>query len=82
MAGYFFRFDDQAHKAIAQTTPLIMGSIRHDIVTTGGNAIMDPEVRIADIPTLIRYVPRALLIGFLAPLPGQLFDTHGTTGGM
>lgn len=76
------QLDEQALKTMALTTPSMLGSVRHDIVFVGGNAVMDPHVLISNPWTLITYLPRALSIGFLAPFPWQWFDTQGTTGGM
>jgi hypothetical protein len=41
---------------------------------------MDPKAMIAHLGSLLRYLPRALAIGLLAPFPSQWFDTKGSTG--
>jgi len=43
---------------------------------------MDSWAEIKSLQRLIKYLPRALLIGTLAPFPSQWFDTKGSTGVM
>ena len=41
---------------------------------------MDPWAQISSPGRLLTYLPRAMVIGFLAPFPWQWFDTKGSTG--
>ena len=73
----------QAHRMFyAQATPAMLNYNRQSFVADGGYALVDAHVDISDPWKLLRYLPRALLLGFFSPLPWQWFDAHGSTGPM
>ena len=43
---------------------------------------MDPWARLATPQQVMRYLPRALAVGFFAPFPWQWFETTGSTGAL
>jgi tetratricopeptide (TPR) repeat protein len=78
--GGVTRLDDEAFLAASEMTPESLGSRRQGFVEGGGYSLMDVWAKISTPKDLITYLPRALLIGFLAPFPSQWLDTQGSTG--
>ena len=76
------KLDDQALQTAQEATPEALDARRRSFVLTGGHSLMDATATIRDPKALIRYLPRALVIGVLAPFPAQWFDTTGSTGSM
>jgi hypothetical protein len=76
------QIDEQAIQSMRETTPAALGAVRHGFVTTGGYSQMDAQAIISSPRQLIQYLPRALVIGLLAPFPWQWFDARGSTGCM
>lgn len=73
---------DQWLAFLHEMSPQSLGILRSSVIVGGGNALVDANTNISRPLALITYLPRALLIGFLAPFPWQWFDTSGSTGGM
>lgn len=71
---------EQALVTASEATPERLDVWRHGFVASGGHSLMDPLAMISNPGQLLRYVPRALAIGFLAPFPWQWFDLRGSTG--
>lgn len=69
-------------KILKEFKPDTLAGARHDVVSIGGYSVMDPSAFISTPAAMLRYLPRALLIGFLAPFPWQWLDVHGSTGVM
>lgn len=80
LAHSMAQMDDQAFAMASETTPQALGNRRQGFVASGGYSLMDPSAIISNPGRLLRYAPRALAIGLLAPFPGQWFDTRGSTG--
>lgn len=74
------KIDDQASSTMDELTPQALGSMREGFVATGGYSLTDAWAKISTPEKLITYLPRALVIGLLAPFPWQWFDTKGSTG--
>ena len=72
----------QGRSVISEMGPQWLGGLRSSVVFSGGSSLMDVQSDISDLRTLAAYLPRAILVGFLAPFPWQWFDTSGSTGGM
>ena len=49
-------------------------------MTSGPGSVIDPDVRLKGRADIIRYLPRAAVIGFFAPFP-NMWLTSGTEGG-
>lgn len=60
-------------------TPTALDGVRQGFVQTGGHSVVDEDVTINRSGVLLRYIPRALMIAFLAPFPVQWADVHGRT---
>ncbi len=73
---------DQAVFSAQETTPEALAFRREGFVSTGGHSLMDAWAKISSPRKLVTYLPKALLIGFLAPFPSQWFDVKGSTGFM
>ena len=67
---------------IQEMSPHRLVSLRDCVIAGGGHTVVDKQADISQPLDLLGYLPRALFIGFLAPFPGQWFDTSGSTGGM
>ena len=78
----FRLLNDQALKVVSESRPEVLGSMRRGFVSSGGNSLMDGWAQISSLRKLLTYLPRALLVGFLAPFPWQWFDVKGSTGVM
>lgn len=76
------RFVYQAHRVSQFGRPEPLRANRQTFIEKGGNSLVDPHARIGTLPDMLRYLPRALLIGFFAPFPSQWFDAGGSTGSM
>jgi len=74
------QIDRQAVATASEATPEALHARRTGFVSTGGRALMDPKVVISSPRLLLTYLPRALMIGLLAPFPSQWFDIQGSTG--
>ncbi len=74
------RLDEEALLAASEMSTESLDSRRQGFIDSGGYSLMDAWVTISNPKALVRYLPRALLIGFLAPFPPQWFDTKGSTG--
>lgn len=74
------RLDEQALLSAYEVTPEALGSRREGFVSAGGHSLMDAWAQINTPPKLLAYLPRAMVIGFLAPFPWQWFDVGGSTG--
>jgi hypothetical protein len=81
MAG-LGRFVDQAIISAQEASLKRVDYHRHGFVDASGYSLMDSGAQISTLPRLVGYLPRALLIGILAPFPWQWFDTKGSTGVM
>jgi hypothetical protein len=80
LSQHLSQLDEEAVHSAQETTPGALSSHRYAFVASGGHSLMDAWAQISSPDKLIRYLPRALAIGFLAPLPWQWFDTSGSTG--
>ena len=67
---------------ISEMNPQWLGALRGSVVFAGGNSLMDAQSDVSHPRALVSYLPRAILVGFLAPFPWQWFETGGSTGGM
>ena len=76
------QLDDYALMAAYEASPQELDFRRQGFILSRGHSLMDSGVEITDLQQLITYLPRALLIGVLAPFPWQWFDTKGSTGVM
>jgi len=74
--------DDQLRSTAQEMAPRALNRRRQAFVASGGYSLMDPQAMIANPRQLLRYAPRALMIGLLAPFPWQWFDARGSTGFM
>jgi len=52
---------------------------RRGFISTGGNSLIDEEIRLQRLGDALDYLPRALSVAFLGPFPWQWFDTSGST---
>jgi len=75
------RLITQGMAVVHEMSPQWLSSLRTSVVM-GGGELMDAQKEILQPFDLITYLPRALLVGFLAPFPQQWFDTSGSTGAM
>ena len=73
---------DHVREIISEMNPKWLGSIRGSVIVSGGSSVIDAASDISRPAGLLRYLPRAIAVGFLAPFPWQWFDTGGSTGGM
>jgi len=73
---------DQALMGAYEMTPEALGLRREGFLRSGGYSLMDAWAQISTPQKMLSYLPRAMLIGLLAPFPPQWFDTHGSTGVM
>ena len=55
---------------------------RWGFIATGGGSIVDAWSKPSSWPEILRYLPRALLIGLLAPFPSQWTQAGGALGSM
>lgn len=78
----FHRLDDQVLVVASELSPRALGIRREGFVSSGGYSLMDSWARIFTLPALVRYLPRALVVGLCAPFPWQWFDMKGSTGVM
>lgn len=76
------RLANQWLAIVSEMRPQWIGSLRNSVVIGGGNTFMDERADISQPLDLLKYLPRAILVGFLAPFPWQWFDTGGSTGAM
>ena len=76
------QMDEQVVMTVSEATPETLGAWRQGFVVTGGHSLMDPMAMISSPGQLLRYAPRALAVGFLAPFPRQWLDIRGSTGVM
>lgn len=58
----------------------LIGGMRRGFIGSGGSSLIDSEISFSSVQDLFAYLPRALVVGFLAPFPGQWFDANGNTG--
>jgi len=76
------RVSDQVTRIVSETTPEALAYRRQGFVSSGGHSLVDPRARISSLQELLRYLPRALAIGLLAPFPWQWGKTSGGMGVM
>ncbi|PIQ84452.1 MAG: hypothetical protein COV75_02235 [Candidatus Omnitrophica bacterium CG11_big_fil_rev_8_21_14_0_20_63_9] len=72
----------QALDTMWETTPEALQVRRDGFVSSGGNSLMDIWAQISTPQKMLVYLPRALLVGLLAPFPWQWFDMGASTGMM
>ena len=70
----------QGRAVMSEMNPQWLGSIRNSVVASGGSSLMDRQSAISRPLEMITYLPRAILVGFLAPFPSQWFDASGLGG--
>ena len=64
---------------MAQQVPDKMNDLRQGFINTGGKSIIDPKVEVGTPLSAVRYLPRSLVLVFLAPFPRQWFEIGGDT---
>jgi tetratricopeptide (TPR) repeat protein len=62
--------------------PETVDAYRQGFVGSGGYSLVDPMVRLATLPELVRYIPRGMTVGLLAPFPKDWLRGGGSTGVM
>ena len=73
----------QALAMLREMNPRWIGALRQSFVESGGHTLMGLQVDLVTQPRqLLPSLPLALEVAFLAPFPGQWFDTTGSTGVM
>ena len=70
----------QARRTIQTLNFEALHTQRQGYVSAGGRTLLDAEVQLSNPRALLAYLPRALMIGFLAPFPSQWFDIAGSVG--
>ena len=70
----------QAHSFVSALSPGSLEGMRQGYVFGGGNAVIDAKAHLSNPRALITYLPRALVIGVLAPFPRQWFHPWQSAG--
>ncbi|MBI2094294.1 MAG: hypothetical protein HYT88_06210 [Candidatus Omnitrophica bacterium] len=68
------------HPAKKKLPVRMLAGLRRGFTNAGGHSAIDPNVKFTSMVDVLGYVPRGLMLAFLAPLPGEWFKTQGRVG--